>query len=153
MASATTMYHTRRNPFRKVTRDETVEEVHIPKSAATRRLHKAFLRWHDANNWPMLRAALGRMGRSDLIGNGKHHLIPTYQPLGTGGGAEGQRRKVGTVARTQHAFAYKPGANPHGTDAGPKPGKSSGAGKKAHGSTRRSGKPAAPGKPDKRHGA
>lgn len=28
----------------------------------------------------MLREALERMGRSDLIGNGKHHLIPTYQP-------------------------------------------------------------------------
>ena len=56
-----------------------------------RRLHKAFLRWHDANNWPMLREALRRMGRADLIGAGKHHLIPAWQPLGTGTAPEGRR--------------------------------------------------------------
>ncbi|MFZ4625061.1 MAG: DUF3362 domain-containing protein, partial [Rhodoferax sp.] len=50
-----------------------------------RRLHKAFLRYHDANNWPLLREALKAMGRADLIGNGKHHLIPTWQPLGDAG--------------------------------------------------------------------
>jgi hypothetical protein len=44
-------------------------------------LHKAFLRYHDAKHWPLLREALKAMGRSDLIGNGKHHLIPTWQPL------------------------------------------------------------------------
>jgi Domain of unknown function (DUF3362) len=31
----------------------------------------------------VLREALRRMGRSDLIGNGKHHLIPAYQPVGS----------------------------------------------------------------------
>jgi hypothetical protein len=46
-----------------------------------RRLHKAFLRYHDPKNWPLLRDALKAMGRADLIGNGKHHLIPTYQPM------------------------------------------------------------------------
>jgi hypothetical protein len=45
-----------------------------------RRLHKAFLRYHDPANWPLLREALKAMGRADLIGNGKHHLIPTYHP-------------------------------------------------------------------------
>ena len=49
-----------------------------------RRLHKAFLRYHDANNWPLLREALKAMGRADLIGNGKQHLIPTFQPLTDG---------------------------------------------------------------------
>ena len=52
----------------------------IVKSEQQRRLHKAFLRYHDPKGWPMLREALERMGRADLIGNGKHHLIPTYQP-------------------------------------------------------------------------
>jgi hypothetical protein len=49
------------------------------------------LRWHDANNWPILRDALRRMGRSDLIGAGKHQLIPAWQPLGTGDAHEGRR--------------------------------------------------------------
>jgi hypothetical protein len=47
-------------------------------------LHKAFLRYHDPNNWPLLREALKEMGRADLIGNGKQHLIPTFQPAMTG---------------------------------------------------------------------
>jgi uncharacterized radical SAM protein YgiQ len=101
MATATAMWHSGKNPLRKVTR--TSEGVHIPKGLKVRRLHKAFLRWHDANNWPMLREALKRMGRADLIGPGKHQLIPAWQPLGTGNTPEG-RRKVGatTPARTQH---------------------------------------------------
>jgi hypothetical protein len=49
-----------------------------------RKLHKAFLRYHDAENWPLLREALRQMGRADLIGNGKKHLIPSFQPVGTG---------------------------------------------------------------------
>jgi radical SAM superfamily enzyme YgiQ (UPF0313 family) len=89
MALATAMYHSGRNPLRKVTR--TSEEVPIPKGLKVRRLHKAFLRYHDPNNWPMLRAALQRMGRADLIGNGPAHLIPHFQPAGTGHAAEGTR--------------------------------------------------------------
>ena len=90
MALATAMYHTGKNPLRKVTK--TSETVGIVKGARQRRLHKAFLRYHDAENWPMLRDALKNMGRADLIGNGKHHLVPTWQPKGTGDkGGEGMR--------------------------------------------------------------
>ncbi|WP_161810122.1 YgiQ family radical SAM protein [Steroidobacter agaridevorans] len=91
MATATAMWHSGKNPLRKVTHGS--EEVHIPKGLKVRRLHKAFLRWHDANNWPILRDALRRMGRADLIGPGKQHLIPAWQPLGTGDAHEGRRSK------------------------------------------------------------
>jgi len=80
LASATTMYHTGKNPLRKVRREGG--DVAIPRSPRQRRLHKAFLRWHDADNWPLLREALKRMGRSDLIGRGPAQLIPAQQPLG-----------------------------------------------------------------------
>ncbi len=79
MAMATAMYHSGKNPLRKVTADS--ESVPIPKAGNVRKLHKAFIRYHDPNNWPMLREALVRMGRPDLIGNGKHCLIPAWQPL------------------------------------------------------------------------
>ncbi len=95
MATATTMYHTNKNPLRKITRDS--ETVDIVRGDKRRRLHKAFLRYHDANNWPLLREALKSMGRADLIGNGKHHLIPTWQPL-TDGGYTSARRKNSTTA-------------------------------------------------------
>ena len=104
MATATTMYHTNKNPLRKITR--TSEVVDIVRGDKRRRLHKAFLRYHDANNWPLLREALKNMGRADLIGNGKHHLIPTWQPLTDGGytsarkknsSAPGEKAKSATV--------------------------------------------------------
>jgi uncharacterized radical SAM protein YgiQ len=111
MATATAMYHSGVNPLRKVTRD--AEPVVVPKGLRQRRLHKAFLRYHDANNWPLLREALRNMGRADLIGNGKRHLVPDYQPAGTGT-PEGRRRPpVGAAGkgtktfRTQHARAER----------------------------------------------
>ncbi len=79
MAMATAMYHSGKNPLRKVTSDS--EAVAVPKTGRQRRLHKAFIRYHDPDNWPMLREALNNMGRADLIGNGKKHLIPAWQPL------------------------------------------------------------------------
>src|SRR5215831_6089921 len=89
MATATAMYHSGRNPLKRITRSS--EEVLIPKGLKVRRLHKAFLRYHDPNNWPLLREALRRMGRADLIGSGKHQLVPAYQPSGTGDAPEGRR--------------------------------------------------------------
>ena len=82
MAMATTMYHTERNPLKKVLRGG--QPVAVTKQGRVRKLHKAFLRYHDPENWPMLREALKEMGREELIGNGKHHLIPSFQPAGTG---------------------------------------------------------------------
>ena len=103
MATATAMYHSGKNPLHKVTRRS--EDVHVPKGIRVRRLHKAFLRYHDANNWPLLREALRRMGRSELIGNGKQHLVPTYQPIGTGRAHEGNRRAREPAAESARAGA------------------------------------------------
>ncbi len=100
MATATTMYHTNKNPLRKITRDS--ETVDIVRGERRRRLHKAFLRYHDPNNWPVLREALKSMGRADLIGNGKHHLIPTFQPL-TDGSYQSARRKNSTTTAAPSA--------------------------------------------------
>lgn len=78
MATATAMYHSGKNPLKRIKRDS--ESVSVAKSATQRRLHKAFLRYHDPANWPMLRKALKDLGREDLIGNGRDQLIPSYQP-------------------------------------------------------------------------
>ncbi|MCC6250232.1 MAG: YgiQ family radical SAM protein [Rubrivivax sp.] len=116
MASATAMYHTGLNPLRGLSRDpERAERVDIVRGERRRRLHKAFLRWHDPANWPLLREALKAMGRADLIGNGKHHLIPAWQPIVDDGycsarrknsTAPGDKRVAGAVRRgtvlTQH---------------------------------------------------
>ena len=101
MATATAMYHSSKNPLKRVSR--TSEEVVIPKGIKVRRLHKAFLRYHDSANWPILRDALKRMGRADLIGNGKQHLIPAYQPVGS------SRSAAVRPFRTQHTGLPKSG--------------------------------------------
>ena len=98
MATATAMYHTNLNPLKGISRDaRRAERVDIVRGEKRRRLHKAFLRWHDPANWPLLRDALKAMGRADLIGNGKHHLIPTFQPK-EGEGYVSARRKNSTAA-------------------------------------------------------
>lgn len=107
MATATAMYHTGKNPLRKITRSlEAGETVDIVRGERRRRLHKAFLRYHDANNWPLLREALKAMGRADLIGNGRQHLIPTFQPL-TDGGYTSARRKNSTTATIKASSVVK----------------------------------------------
>ncbi len=97
MATATAMYHTSLNTLKGIHRDDRSEKVDIVRGEKRRRLHKAFLRYHDPNNWPLLRETLKGMGRADLIGNGKHHLIPTFQPL-TDGTYTSARRKNSTKA-------------------------------------------------------
>jgi hypothetical protein len=153
MASATAMYHSGKNPLRRVTRDS--ENVPIPKGLRQRRLHKAFLRYHDANNWPMLREALRRMGRANLIGSGPNHLIPAYQPRGTGQFAEGMRRResgAGTAAageghrRPTAARGTQPMKTQHtGLPKTPRPPAPRTAA--THGKPAARGRPAVPGKP------
>jgi len=105
LAIASAMYHSAKNPLKKV--DRNSERVSVVRGDKRRRLHKAFLRYHDAENWPMLRAALKRMGRTDLIGNGKQHLVPNWQPAGTGGRPEGAR---GYAAEKKQAAQDKRGS-------------------------------------------
>ena len=78
MAMATAMYHTEKDPIHRI--NYKTEKVFIPKGEKQRRLHKAFLRYHDPDNWPTLREALKRMGKAHLIGYGKKHLVPPTQP-------------------------------------------------------------------------
>lgn len=102
MATATAMYHTGYDPLRPVKRKS--EKLSTVKKLSQRRLHKAFLRYHDPDNWPLLRKTLKQMGRRDLIGNGVMHLIPPRQPP--------KRHRVvaaqGKPFRTQHTQGQAP---------------------------------------------
>jgi uncharacterized radical SAM protein YgiQ len=99
MATATAMYHTGVNPLRGVRRG-TSDKVEAIKGLRQRRLHKAFLRYHDPDNWPVLRDALKAMGRADLIGARPDQLVPAHQPPGTGKAA-GTQRPLRPTDRTQ----------------------------------------------------
>ncbi len=109
MATATAMYHTGKNPLKKVSyKSESVETV---KSPEQRRLHKALLRYHDPANWPLIRKALRDMGRAELIGNGKNQLIPAYDPAEKTkkyqahhrkNSAAAHKKRIKSKLRTQH---------------------------------------------------
>jgi uncharacterized radical SAM protein YgiQ len=121
MALATTMYHTEKNPLKKLQR-QGGEAVGAVRSGRQRKLHKAFLRYHDPANWPLLREALKEMGRADLIGNGKKQLVPAWQPAGTGGEfSRGQPPKTGQIrtASTNQRAGQRPG-RPAGKPAAPR---------------------------------
>ncbi len=92
LALASAMYHSGHNPLQKIRPGS--ERVFTARGARQRRLHKAFLRYHDPENWPLLREALKKMGRADLIGNGKRHLVPSFQPAGTGGRDKQKTRRT-----------------------------------------------------------
>ncbi len=81
MALATAMYHSGRNPLKKLRYKS--ETLTVCKDIEQRRVQKAFLRYHDENNWPRLRAALERMGRKDLIGHRPEQLVPPPQQQGS----------------------------------------------------------------------
>jgi len=89
LALATTMWRTELNPLKPVLGGKA-RKVPVTRGERARRLQKAFLRYHDPDNWPMLREALKDMGRADLIGNGKQHLIPAFQPAGNGRSGAGR---------------------------------------------------------------
>ena len=119
MALATTMYHTEKNPLKNLQRTGG-EVVGAVRSGRQRKLHKAFLRYHDPANWPLLREALKEMGRADLIGNGKKQLIPAWQPAGTGLKAAaavknaGFSRSTATGRPPPNAAGRGPAARPAG---------------------------------------
>lgn len=106
MSYSAAMYHTDLNPLRPI--KQGGEQVHTAKSYEQRSLHKAFLRYHDPKNWPVLRQALRAMGRRDLIGPAPHQLIPA----GSGPFAPSASRSPRARIATQHtglpAFPKKP---------------------------------------------
>lgn len=95
MALATAMYHSGRNPLKRLTYKRG-ERVYSAKDIDQRRLQKAILRYHDEKNWGYLRESLIKMKRKDLIGPGEDQLIPNELPPGRryGSGRDAQRRST-----------------------------------------------------------
>ncbi|WP_459857587.1 DUF3362 domain-containing protein [Dongia sp. agr-C8] len=91
--------------------DQVQTSLRAVKGLTQRRLHKAFLRYHDADNWPVLREALQRMGRGDLIGPREDQLVPAQQPAGWVAKAPGAKprpkQRAGRAARGGQRFTTK----------------------------------------------
>ena len=107
MCNATAMYHAQTNPLKRV-KYKKREVLFVAKGERQRRLHKAFLRYHDPLNWPLLREALISMGKRHLIGDKPGALIPNEgneaEQLVHQKGALAQKntRKNGKTFATKH---------------------------------------------------
>ena len=97
MANATTIYHTEMNSLRNI--KNNTEQVPVPKGARQRRLHKAILRYHDPAGWPMIREALRKMGKANLIGKGPNCLVPEESRNEKAANSKGGK---GRAALTRH---------------------------------------------------
>jgi hypothetical protein len=70
------------------------------------------LRYHDQDNWPIIREALVRMGRRDLIGSTDRHLVPSeHSPLAVKLAAV-KRHQRPMVANSGKVASPKKGAAP-----------------------------------------
>ena len=102
MATATAMYHTGRNPLKGV--NYKSEKINTVKKIEQRRLHKALLRYHDPENWKVIRDVLLKMGKKQLIGDAPNCLIPSKPPSNKHGTLAGAKKFV-----TKHTpQGYKP---------------------------------------------
>jgi len=106
LAMATTMYHSRKNPLHAVSADS--ETVETARKGQVRRLHKAFLRYHDPDNWQILREWLRRNGRSDLIGSSPGHLVPGWKSSAAGPGKRVEDGRRPQLRRPEPASPGRP---------------------------------------------
>lgn len=141
MSLATAMYHSGHNPLQRISYKSKKMPVHT--ELKSRRVQKAFLRYHDPKSWPVLREALKEMGREDMIGTGKAALIPKEEPAehryarqqknklgqssrGRPGGKGADAKKTGgkPAGKVFGKSSSKPGSKPTGKKPGKKPQKS-----------------------------
>lgn len=76
---ATCMYYTGYDPL-------TLKKVYVPKSYEEKAMQRALLQYRNPANHELVRKALLRGGRADLIGYGPHALVPPAS-------SDGKRRK------------------------------------------------------------
>jgi uncharacterized radical SAM protein YgiQ len=69
---STAMYYTGRNPL-------TSKPVEVAVTGEEKAMQRALLQFNQKRNWPKIRAALNKAGRTDLIGRGGDSLVPPEQ--------------------------------------------------------------------------
>lgn len=72
---STCMYYTGLNPL-------TMEPVYVPKNPHEKAMQRALIQFKDPKNYDLVKEALCKAGRTDLIGFGKECLIPPRKIAG-----------------------------------------------------------------------
>lgn len=71
---STCMFYTGLHPY-------TMQPVYVPRSAKEKAEQRALLQYFKPENHAVIRAALIKAGRRDLIGSGKHCLVPAERTV------------------------------------------------------------------------
>ena len=111
---STCMFYTGLDPY-------TMQPVYVPRTPQEKAQQRALLQYFKPENDAVIRAALLKAGRKDLIGNGPHCLIPaqppansTGKPRNPKGGGAACKPNSRNYAKNKPAFAEKK----HGTKRG-----------------------------------
>jgi uncharacterized radical SAM protein YgiQ len=95
---STCMYYTELDP-------RTLKPVYVPKSAREKAMQRALLQWKRPEKRQLVLEALRETGREDLIGYGKHYLVPLGRP------AAGKSKQLENKPAVNKAAAIKPAPN------------------------------------------
>ena len=88
---STVMYYTGLDP-------RTMEPVYVPTNPHEKAMQRALIQYRDPKNYALVREALEKAGRQDLIGFGRECLIRPYPPkkdAGKSGGRTGTGKPTG----------------------------------------------------------
>ena len=76
---------------RDTTSDTAMEKVYVPRSPREKAMQRALIQYRDPDNYDLVKEALLRAGREDLIGFGEKCLIPPRK-MGAERGREAQKK-------------------------------------------------------------
>lgn len=98
------MYHTGLNPH-------TMQPIYVPKTPHEKALQRALIQYRNPANWELVREALLKAHRPDLIGWGEKCLIRPKRPKAEGGKAA-RRRAAGPAVAGNRRRGIRRGPTP-----------------------------------------
>ena len=91
---STVMYYTGLDP-------RTMQPVYVPKNPHEKAMQRALMQYRDPKNYALVREALEKAGRTDLIGNGPKCLIRPRSKSAPSGKAAKPAKKPGAPAKSR----------------------------------------------------
>ena len=73
----------------------TMEPIYVPRDPREKAMQRALIQYRKPENWHLVREALRRAGREDLVGFGPKCLIRPYPPKDAGADGRGGRGAAG----------------------------------------------------------
>ena len=109
--ASTVMFYTGIDPL-------TMKPVYVPTDYHEKQLQRALLQFNRPQNAPLVREALRRVGREDLIGYGETCLVPPERAEKYGSRGENGKKQVGGRSGGRRPNGDRTGRGPRQADSG-----------------------------------